>query len=106
MVEALSSDDSAGAHAPLFAAITGRTASSDFFQPFIIGFGFLLPYAAPHDGGAVGRPPRVPTEGVRTCMGSLTPRDPPASHQIDACGVAFDRSESLGTPNHRLFVAQ
>ena len=41
LVEALSSGDSAEARAPLFAALTGRTASSDFFKPFIIGFGFL-----------------------------------------------------------------
>ena len=33
LVEALSSGDSAGACASLFAAITGRTASSDFFKP-------------------------------------------------------------------------
>ncbi len=48
-VEALSSGDSAEARAPLFAALTGRTASSDFSKPFIIGFGFLLPYTAPCD---------------------------------------------------------
>ena len=41
LVEALSSGDSAEARAPLFAALTGRMASSDFFKPFIIGFGFL-----------------------------------------------------------------
>ena len=41
LVEALSSGDSAEALAPLFAALTGRTASSDFFKPFVIGFGFL-----------------------------------------------------------------
>ena len=39
-------------------------------------------------------------------MGSLTPRGSPTSHQNDACDVAFDRSESLGTPDHRLFDAQ
>ena len=48
-VEALSSGDSAEARAPLFAALTGRTASSDFSKPFITGFGFLLPYTAPYD---------------------------------------------------------
>ena len=41
LVEALSSGDSAEARAPLFAALTGRMASSEFFKPFIIGFGFL-----------------------------------------------------------------
>ena len=41
LVEALSSGASAEARAPLFAALTGRMASSDFFKPFIIGFGFL-----------------------------------------------------------------
>ena len=41
LVEALSSGDSAGTRAPLFAALTGRMASSDFFKPFIIGFGLL-----------------------------------------------------------------
>ena len=35
-------------------------------------------------------------------MGSLTPRGSPTSHQNDACDIAFDRSESLGTPDHRL----
>ena len=49
--------------------------------------------------------PRVSTQGVRTCMGSLTPRGSSASHQNDACDVAFDRSESLGAPDHRLFGA-
>ena len=38
-------------------------------------------------------------------MGSLTPRGSPTSHQYDAGDVAFDRSESLGTPDHRLFGA-
>ena len=47
MVEALSSGDSAEARAPLFAALTGRMAPSDFFKPFIIGFGFLHSLPAP-----------------------------------------------------------
>ena len=41
LVEALSSGGSAAAPAPLFAALTGPTASSDFFKPCVIGFGFL-----------------------------------------------------------------
>ena len=107
LVEALSSGDSAEARAPLFAALTGRTASSDFFKPFIIGSVFSIPYAAPlRQQGQFEDLPRVPTEGVRTCMGSLTPRGSPTSHQNDACDVAFDRSESLGTPDHRFYGAQ
>jgi hypothetical protein len=47
LVEALPSGDSAGVCAPLFAAFTGSTASSDFFIPCIIGYGILLPAAAP-----------------------------------------------------------
>ena len=47
LVEALPSGNSAVALAPLFAAFTGSTAPSDFFIPCVIGFGFLLPYAAP-----------------------------------------------------------
>ena len=47
LVEALPSGDSAGACAPLFAAFTGTIASSDFFIPYIIGYGILLPAAAP-----------------------------------------------------------
>jgi hypothetical protein len=47
LVEALPSGDSAGVCAPLFAAFTGSTASSDFFIPDTIGFGILLPSAAP-----------------------------------------------------------
>ena len=31
----------------LFAAITGRTASSDFFKPCVIGFGILHPLCGP-----------------------------------------------------------
>ncbi len=38
-------------------------------------------------------------------MGSRTPRGSPASHPIDACDGAFGRSESLGTPDPRLFGA-
>ena len=47
LVEALPSGDSAGACAPLFAAFNGTIASSDFFIPYIIGYGILLPAAAP-----------------------------------------------------------
>ena len=47
LVEALPSGDSAGVCAPLFAAFTGTIASSDFFIPCIIGYGILLPAAAP-----------------------------------------------------------
>ena len=47
LVEALPSGGSAGALAPLFAAFTGTIASSDFFIPCIIGYGVLLPAAAP-----------------------------------------------------------
>ncbi len=46
-VEARSSSGSAEADAPGFAAFPGTTASSDFFQPCIPGFGFLLPHAVP-----------------------------------------------------------
>ncbi len=46
-VGALSSSHSAGADAPWFVAFPGRTAPSDFFQPFVLGFGFLLPYTVP-----------------------------------------------------------
>ena len=47
LVEALPSGDSAGACAPLFAAFNGTSASSDFFIPCTIGYGILLPVAAP-----------------------------------------------------------
>ena len=47
LVEVLPSGDSAGALAPLFAAIDGTVASSDFFIPCIIGYGFFLSSAAP-----------------------------------------------------------
>ncbi len=46
-VGALSSSHSAGADAPWFVAFPGRTAPSDFFKPFVLGFGFLLPYTVP-----------------------------------------------------------
>ena len=39
-------------------------------------------------------------------MGSPTPRGPPTSHHNDACDVAFDRSENLGTPDQCVFGAQ
>ena len=38
-------------------------------------------------------------------MGSLTPRGSLTSHHNDASDVAFDQSESLGTPNKYLFGA-
>ena len=47
LVEALPSGSSAGAFAPLFAAFIGTPASSDFFIPCTIGYGILLPSAAP-----------------------------------------------------------
>ena len=47
LVEALPSGNSAGAFAPLFAAFIGTPASSDFFIPCTIGYGILLPSAAP-----------------------------------------------------------
>ncbi len=47
----------------------------------------------PHDG------PRDPGKGATQHRGS------PASHHSDACDVAFDRRESLGTPNNELFGA-
>ena len=47
LVEALPSDDSAGVCAPLFVAIIGITASSDFFIPSIIGYGIFPSSAAP-----------------------------------------------------------
>ena len=47
LVEALPSGSSAGAFAPLFAAYIGTPASSDFFIPCTIGYGILLPSAAP-----------------------------------------------------------
>ena len=47
LVEALPSGNSAGAFAPLFAAFIGTPASSDFFIPCTIGYGILLPAAAP-----------------------------------------------------------
>ena len=47
LVEALPSGGSAGAFAPLFAAFSGTTASSDFFIPCTIGYGIFLSSAAP-----------------------------------------------------------
>ena len=42
---------------------------------------------------------QVPTKGFHACMGSLTPRGSPTSHHNKASDVAFDQSESLGTPD-------
>ena len=39
-------------------------------------------------------------------MGSLTPRGSPTTHHNEASDVAFDQSESLGTPDKYLFGAQ
>ena len=47
LVEALPSGGSPGVCTPLFAAFSGTPASSDFFIPCIIGYGILLPAAAP-----------------------------------------------------------
>ena len=101
-VGALSSGNSAEARAPLFAAFKGRMAPSDFFKPFIIGFGFLhSPCGPATTAGAVQRPPRVPTEGVRTCMGSRDTAELADISPIISMPAMLPSGlcENLGTPD-------
>ena len=66
LVEALSSGDSAEALASLFAALTGRTAPSAFFIPFVIGFGFLHSLHGPATTFGAGTISRA-LETLRSC---------------------------------------
>ena len=56
---ALPSSNSAGPEGPLFAAFSGNTAESDFFQSCIIGLrNNSFPLRPLYDRGAIERPPR------------------------------------------------
>lgn len=81
LVEALPSSRSAGAFVPLFAALTGTPASSDFFIPCIIGYGVPpSPLRPRFDFRGRMKTSQVPAKDVRTCMGSLTPWSPSSPH--------------------------
>ena len=51
-------------------------------------------------------PSQVPTEYVRTSLGSSTPQIRLPSHHNDGRRVAFDRDESLGNLDNDSFDAQ
>ena len=95
----LRSIDSAGTGVPLFADFTATMTESDFSTPFILGYGFLLSSATPprqRDGMETSQ---VPVQCVRTCLGSLTPRDPDPPRQIGESDAAFDTENCLGIPD-------
>ncbi len=49
------------------------------------------------------KPSQVPTQDVRACLGSSTPRCPTVPHLPGPAGVAFDRDHGLGTSGHCRF---
>ncbi len=51
------------------------------------------------------KPSQVPTQDVRACPSSLTPRSPAGPHLGGPAGVAFDRDYSLGTSDPGAFDA-
>ena len=88
-VEALRSGGSAGACAPLFADFTGSTASSDFFIPDTIGFGILLPSAAPVRLPGRNEDLPGPNEGRTDVLGFFDTVEPciPSPSRRCRCGL-------------------
>ena len=80
---ALSSGNSAEARAPLFAAVKGRMTPSDFFEPFITGFGFL-----------------------RSPCGPGTPRSADISPTMAMSAMQPSASTKASAPRKSLFAAQ
>ena len=95
----LRSIDSAGTGVPLFADFTATIPESDFSMPFIFGYGFLLSSATPPRQRDDMETSQVPVQCVRTCLGSLTPRDSDAPRHIGESDAAFDTRNCLGIPD-------
>ena len=74
-------------------------------MPFIIGYGFFLSSATPPRQRDDMETSQVPVQCVRTCLGSLTPRDSDPPRHIGGSDVAFGLEQSLGIPNYRSFGA-
>ena len=76
---------------------------SDFSTPFILGYGFLLSSAIPPRQRDDMETSQVPEQRVRTCQGSMTPRDSDPPRHIGGSDVAFDLEQSLGNPDGQFF---
>ena len=73
---------------------------SDSFGSFIFGPASRLPSAVPATTRRDDpKTSQVPVYDVRTCLRSSTPWSPVDPHHTGSTGVAFDRVQSLGTPD-------
>src|SRR5215470_4279853 len=87
----LPSISSAAGCPALFGDFSGTTGPSDFLCSFIVGACPWTSRRGPqlHQRWVSTGPPGSRAKCFRACTGSLTARDPSASRDVDAFGVAF-----------------
>ena len=83
-----------------------KMAPSDFFTPFISGFGYLLPFAAPIRPSGQSEDLPGPGDGL-TCVHGVpdAAKLPCTSPSCGAGDVAFDELKLLGTSDLVVFSA-